>query len=62
MVDSYFLMFVSVIYFQTCPTCSPLLSEASISLIIPANLDGKSRQTLFAYFSSFFEKTYFNSI
>ena len=28
MVDSYFLMFDYVIYFQTCPMCSPLCSVA----------------------------------
>lgn len=61
-VDSYFLMFASVIYFQTCPMCSPLLVETSISLITPVTLDGKSRQTLFTNFSASLKGLNFNPI
>lgn len=47
---SYANLFVSasVLYFQTCLMCSPLLDGISISLTTPVTLDGKSRQTLFA--------------
>lgn len=55
-VDSYVLMKASVWYFQTCPMCSPLSVETSISLITPVTLVGKSRQTLFTNFSCLFER------
>ena len=54
-VDSYVLMKASVCYFQTCPMCSRLSVETSISLITPVTLDGKSRHTLFTNFSGLLE-------